>query len=183
MMRYVDGVVDLLLERTPGELISSIFVALVLAFVLAGLFSAWRRKTSDAILLLTCLALVVNLAGMLFSASYVRLSWTAPSGSERTFSPPSPSHFHHPGPPIGRAASFLRDAFGMADADRDGWLSVDEAATAAAKFVKEADESGKGAVDLQELVASIHHRYPPPRGAVPIEPGPPPEIAASDEHR
>jgi hypothetical protein len=182
MMKYVDAVVDLLVERTPGELISSLLVALALSFVLAGLFSVWRRKTSDAVLLLTCLALVVNLAGMLFSASYVRLSWIGQSGSERAFSPPSLSH--HPGLPMGRPPSFLRDAFGTADADRDGWLSVDEAATAAAKFVKEADENGKGAVDIQALLASIHHRYPPPRGVIPMEPPPPPpEIAASEELR
>ncbi len=66
----------------------------------------------------------------------------------------------------------------LADSDKDGRLSPDEAAKAAAKFIRDADTDKKGSIDAQALGRAMNKRMGPPPGFGPgvddDEPGGPP---------
>ena len=60
----------------------------------------------------------------------------------------------------------------LADANADGKLSLDEAATTAEKFVREADTEKRGFIDANALGRAINRRLGPPPG---FGPGGPPD--------
>lgn len=88
------------------------------------------------------------------------------------------------GPPPGDGPDDMPDDFGpgtflaqaiveAADANKDGRLSPEEAASAAAKFVREADTGKKGSLDGDALAAAMNRRMGPPPGFGPGGPGGP----------
>ncbi len=75
--------------------------------------------------------------------------------------------FGGPGGPPGRfgAGNFLAPlVFEATDADKDGRLSPEEAARAAERFVRDADSTKKGSIDLETLRDVMNRRMAPPPG-------------------
>jgi|GEM_PF-2082538 len=151
MNPQLNSIVDVVLDRSPEELIASVFTALVLALGLAGLFLLLRRRVSDTSTLIICLALGFNLVSMALAGAFVRYRFTNGMRTAAQASPPPGSH----GPRFGfggyRGSHFLvSQIMGAADANSDGFLTADEAAEAASQFVNEGSGTGDDAGRLNE---------------------------------
>ena len=176
MMRPdMESVINILLDRSPQEWVEGIMAALFLALGLAGANMAFRRwiKATDDSTPLVGLALIAIFAGMVIATLRVHLR-------ERDFSRPTadagPAGGQFRGGfPGSRTSSRMAELiFENADADHDGLLSTEEAATAAATFVKQADTGAKGALDRDVLIGIIRERLRPPGTAATPPPPPPP---------
>jgi hypothetical protein len=168
MNPQITSIVDVVVDRSPEELIGCVLTALVLALGLAGLFLLLRRKASDPSTLIICLALGSNLVAMTVAGAYVRYRLIGGRESNPGLPPPGARFEHQREFRITTMADRILRA---ADRDADGFLTADEAASAAAQFVKEADEDGDGQVDEERLRVALWTRMPP---AHPGMGGPPP---------
>jgi hypothetical protein len=180
MGSYKDSVVNMLLDRSPQEWIAAIGIALLLALAVAGALVACRRwlKVTDDTAPLVGLALLAIFAGMVFGGVYVRMEQRASARAAAEAAPPG-----GPGPGLGKGkgagggiGGFTTRMAGAiienADVDHDGVLSMEEAANAAAKFVKETDAGGKGGIDRQTLLNALRERLRPPGAAPAAAPAP-----------
>jgi hypothetical protein len=166
MRPYLESVINVMLDRKPEEWIEGIVVALFLALALAGASGALRRwkKAADETMLLVVPAIVVIFTGMVMAAGYVQLM-SKRAARPTEFVIPQGRPFRGPEGGSSRMADLILEA---ADADRDGRISTDEAATAAARFVKEAEVNGKSALDREALTTSLREHLRPPGGAPPF---------------
>jgi len=158
MNSQITSIVDVVLDRSPEELIGCVLTALVLALGLSGLFLLLRRKVSDTSTLIICLALGSNLIAMTVAGAYIRYKLTGGRQSNVESLPPGARSEQQREFRITMMANrILR----VADRDADGFLTVDEAASAAAQFVKEADEGGDGELDEERLRVALWSRMGP----------------------
>lgn len=180
MGRYASSVVNLLIDRKPDELIGAILLALILSLLLSGVYSVWRRKASDPTLLLTCLALVVNLVGMILAGGLVNMWWEKAKQQQ----PPVRSAFM-PGdrPPMppgeGRSILLARRIVEAADADHNGEITPEEAAAAAAAFIRQAEKDVGHTLDEPALRDALRGQLGPPPGYGPpmLPPGNLPDLS------
>ncbi|SIO58720.1 hypothetical protein SAMN05444166_5786 [Singulisphaera sp. GP187] len=163
MNPQVSSIVDVILDRTPEELIGGVFMALVLALGLSGLFHLIRRKVSDTSTLIICLALGSNLVAMTVAGAFIRSKFIGGRASGRDAIMAGP-HFPPPGMGGIRSSLIASRIFEAADLNSDRFLSADEAAFAAAQFVKESGEGGDAPLDEGRLRAAIRTRLWPHGG-------------------
>jgi hypothetical protein len=184
MRPYLDSALDVTLDRSPQEWIVGIVIALFLALALAGVNMAFRRwvKAKDDTVPIVGLGVITIFAGMVIGAMYFEVSRKVAAGPRSPGGGPGGPGGMPGGPGgggrgggggrmTGRMATLI---FENADADRDGLLSIDEAANAAAKFVHDSDTSGKGKLDRDALTSVLRQRLGPPGGASPAPGAPPP---------
>jgi len=172
MNRFLGSVVDVVVDRTPEQLIAAILIALVLSLGMATAFALLRQKMTDTTMLLTCLAMVVNIAGMTVAAGFVHSMKRVDEPGFRGSVPPGSMGEIGAGwrgqPGEGRSGSMARRIIEGADTNGDGKLSVDEASEAASMFVKETEEGREnGRIDEEVLRQAIRSRllsppFPPP---------------------
>jgi hypothetical protein len=170
MGSYKDLVVNTLLDRSPQEWIVAIGIALLLALAVAGTLVACRRwlKVTDDTAPLVGLSLLAIFGGMVIGGIYVQLERRGSAGMGADARPPG-APGQGQGKAQGKGAGFggfttrlAGTIIENADVDHDGVLSMDEAANAAAKFVKETDPSGKGGIDRETLQNALRERLRPP---------------------
>src|SRR5919199_471976 len=121
---------DFLLDRSPEELIAAGLAALALALAAAALHALARRKLHDSFLITTVTAFLACLLAMIGAAGFAAQATRGQAGAAYSFDHPPPGGF---GPGLTWGPRILQ----AADADRDGRLSPQEAADAAARFVRE----------------------------------------------
>jgi hypothetical protein len=182
MIETLRSTLDVFLDRSPGDLIGAVMIALVLALAMTGLYALRRKKTAEPLIVLIALMLVANVASMALAAGYLVKAWKSeakvPGGSTPTtgmwppsggFKPGVPGHSGSPGgPPAGPwcADPHVGQVFAVADLDKNGRLTPEEVAL----FVKRADSSGKGSIDERDFSSAVREHLAAPNGPV----GPPP---------
>jgi hypothetical protein len=157
MHDFFDALANVILDRSADELIGAVIVALGFSLAFTGLDFISRRKVRENRLPMIVAMIGANLASMAFAAGYIVYHRKArvASASER-----NQMISLRPEPIL--AESILR----AADKNEDGRLSSEEAAVAAAEFVRRADPTGNGSIDA----STLEHALPPggfPRGRRP----------------
>jgi hypothetical protein len=170
-MRYVTSTLDLILARSPEEVIGAILLASLMSVVTATLYSLSRRKLGDPTMLLAGMMLLVSVTSMVLAAGYVArgmkdTAFPGPGTSFQSFDNPPPGGF---GPGLTLAPQIMR----LFDTDHDGRLSPREAAGAAEGLVREADLNKQGYLDVGGLSGAISRRMEVPPGS---RPGGPPVV-------
>ena len=173
MNPQVSSIVDVILDRSPEELIGGVLMALVLALGLSGLFHLIRRKVSDTSTLIICLALSSNLIAMTVAGAFVRYKFTGGRPSARAMRSAEPQ-FAPPGMHGGRSGFIAGRILEEADLNGDGSLSSDEAVFAAARFVKESGDGEDGPLNEHQLRAAIWSRLGHSHGMMGMDWPPPP---------
>lgn len=161
MNPQVSSIVDVIVDRSPEELIGGVLIALVFALGLSGLFHLLRHKVSDTSTLIICLALSSNLVAMTAGAAFIRYKFTggrAQGSRSRSPEPPMPP----PGMPGSRTGFMAGRILEAADLNGDRFLSSEEAGFAAAQFVKEVGEGGDSPIDEGRLRMAIAARFMSP---------------------
>jgi hypothetical protein len=187
MIENLRSTFDILLDIKPGDLIGAVMIALTLALAMTGLYALRRKKMGEPMIVLIVLMLCANVTSMALAAGYLAKTWRAemrsPNDSARAAlrrppaSPVGPDHpwrhpGGHPGPPPGGPP--VSQIFAVADADRNGRLTPEEAAL----FVRAADSNGTGSVDVGAFYAAVRgHLSSPPAATVP------PQLPDPDESR
>jgi hypothetical protein len=145
---FFSSIGNVVVDRTPDELITAVIAALVLSLAMAGLYWIGRRDLRENLMPIVGLMIVANLLSMAVSAGYVARVKRKPVQSNNIGRGPH-------GAPAGLEAAWTDAIFRTADLNRDGLLSDDEASYAARQFVRSADSSGKGAIDPRSLGRAI----------------------------
>jgi hypothetical protein len=169
---YIESVIDALAERTAQELIAALMIALTLSLILSGLYILGKRKTSDALALMSILTLLGCTVSMALAAGYVQLTLRGGQPSAGRVVDAD----HRDLPPTNPESFLAQRLFKESDLDGDGLISGEEAARAAELFVRQADPSGKGMIDRQTLRMVLRPYLRPPPGTFqspPPPPGPP----------
>jgi hypothetical protein len=193
MIETLRSTLDAFIDRSPGDLIGAVMIALTLALAMTGLYALLRRRkpTSEPLTGLIVLMLVANVASMALAGGYLTKTWKAergvPGGEKPTtawwpppggFKPGVAGQSGSPGGPPGSpwcGDPNVGQVFAVADLDKDGRLTPDEVA----QFVRMADANGKGSVNEGDFYAAIRRHLSAPPGPV----GPPPPPANPDESR
>jgi hypothetical protein len=163
MKSFLDAILNSVLDMSAPTILGWVFLALLLSSPIAGLYAALRGGRRNLAMPLMGLALVANLVGMVVASGHARSLSDANARAVRTFAPrpppPPPDGSSPPpggGPEFGRfevpqSRSLGSRILAEADADHDSLLSPDEAAAAAAAFVRSAAVEGKESIDLATL--------------------------------
>ena len=178
MMEYLDRFYIGATEISSDEIIGALAIGMALAMACSGLCLLGRSRASNAFPVFCGLIFAVSAISMVVGIGHARYKYfgpprQAPLARASQNRPPffnghPPRHF------LGRA--LLHEA----DANKDGQLTPEEAA----QYVREADSSGRGWVNAQEIDQSrARHDAPPSVGEnppKPTAPGPnPPEPEVS----
>ena len=147
-MNWVHSIYDVVLDRSPEELLGAIGVAVALSMLFAGVFALLRRKVEDRVLLVIALMIVASVASMGLGAGYVtagkkhgpRLPFGTEEGSWVRYSAP---------------LNLSPRLMARCDADGDGRLSPTEASQAAAHFITALDDGREGSVDIARVIQAI----------------------------
>ena len=120
------------------------------------------------VMLMTIAGTSLAIAG-LYAASPqdVRKQAGAPGDSQKKAGPTMPG-----GPGFGPGMFLAPQVFEIADSDKDGRLTIEEATRAAEQFIREADAEKKGSIDAGALGLALNRRMMPP-GEGPGPGGPP----------
>jgi hypothetical protein len=185
MMDFLQSTLGAVLDRSTRELLGGVCLALVLSMGMTGLFALGRRKVGEQLSLLIGLMLVANVASMVLAVGYIahleRLD-TVSMPANMTFSPPDMRRPHPGGPGNGLEIRLSQRIFDLADRDKDGALTPEEASAAGSEFVRRTLEAnGQGRLDVTSMATALRaeHLIGPPhlpgRSAGPrlMETGPP----------
>jgi hypothetical protein len=179
----LESIFNIMVDRPPQEWIGGLMVALFLAMALAGAYMAFRRwtKVQDDTTPLVGLAVVVIFSGMVLAAVSSELKLKRPAvpagdSNERQRGGPGRgpgfgSGFGRGGGSTSRMADLILED---ADTDHDGRLSPEEAASAAGKFIEEADKDGETPLDRDALIELLREHLRPPGSPPPPPPDPDP---------
>jgi hypothetical protein len=147
MMRaFAEDVLDALLERQVHEIIGAVVVGLALSLCLYGFHRLVRRKVSDDMALMVSLFLLANVASTSMAIGYLRYR------AKREAIPASQSS--QPQPFLGWTAQVAQLYVGMADENRDGVISREEAS----RMIDRADENSDGVVSPEEMSRMIDRK-------------------------
>jgi hypothetical protein len=168
MLDFLRSSLDAIVDRSPKELIGAVIISLTLSLAFAGLYALRRRTTSDRLTLMVVLSLGTNVAAMLVVLGYFTYAQNLKMKAVE-----SVSHTRPPGPRgNGLELHLSQRILDMADRDRDGSLSSQEATDAAALFVQTSTStSGQSRrLDVSTLAEVLRGTLMPPPGTM----GPPP---------
>jgi hypothetical protein len=157
-MPLLNSIYDVILDRSPEEVLGAIGIAVALSIAISGFFALLRGKVGDRVLLVVVLLILASVASMGLGAGYI--AYAKGHSRKADFSrgegpPPGMGRF---GPRMALASRIM----GLADADGNGRLSPEEASEAAALFVVEADTTRDGSIDVASLEGAIGRRGGPP---------------------
>ena len=161
-----------LTTTTRKELIGALLLGWILALALAGVYALGRRRASDPRLLVGGLVFLASIASIALGLGYARGTGSPTLRADRVV---HEAAFRVP-TPLDAGDVLACRIFEQADSDEDGRLSPEEAARAAARFVRRLDPGGTGTIDLATLGRAVGDHLPPPPHD---PPGPPPTFAAS----
>jgi hypothetical protein len=131
-----------IVDRSADELIGAVIVAMGLSLAFAGLDFIARRKMQENRMPMIVLMIGANLVSMAFAAGYIVHHRKARGASASERNQLASARLE----PI-----LVESIFRVADKNDDGQLSTEEAAVAAAEFVRRADPTGNGSVDVPTL--------------------------------
>jgi hypothetical protein len=146
MHEFFEALANVILDRSADELIGAVIVALGLSFAFAGLDFIARRKVRENRMPMIMVMIGANLASMAFAAGYIvyhrkaRVASAAERNQMISLRPES---------------IMAESIFRAADKNADGLLSSEEAAVAAAEFVRRADPTGSGSIDASTLERAL----------------------------
>jgi hypothetical protein len=152
MTTFFTSVLNVVADRLPEELVGALLIALGLSLLMSGVFRLARRRVSDSLALICGQMILVSIGSMVLSAGYVR--YVADRDGVREASSFLASQ---PG-----RAMLVRRIFDAADTDADGRLAPEEAARAAALFVRSLETSGESAVDEDAIRNALRCRLMQP---------------------
>ena len=165
MLRFWEGLKNVLIDRSAQELIVALTIALALSLVVTGLYNLGRRKIHDGVMLMTGLVLMACIVSMLLAAGFLTRSRNVYLRSiERDAA--TRGMRVRPGPGI--ELPLARWIFDLADRDQDGSLSDEEAADAASRFIRMNSKDRKQPLDAEALAQVLRANLLPP-----FEPMPP----------
>jgi hypothetical protein len=168
MLDLFHSSLDAIVDRSPKELIGAVLISLALSLALTGLYTVRRRKTSDRFALMVVLSLGTNVVAMLVVFGYFTHAQNL-----KVKAVESVSHTRPPGPRgNGLELHLSQRILDMADRDRDGSISSQEATDAAALFVQTATTTNGQSrrLDVSTLAEAMRGTLMPPPGTM----GPPP---------
>ena len=182
MLKYLDAFYESVIDLSPDEMIGALVIGLGLAMACSGLCLLAHKKSPNPYPLLCGLIFVFCVSALAIGVGYTRIKYTAVARNGGRNNPnvhlgmgpfPGRPGGPHGGPPMAHRPG--RPWLQEADADRNGQLTPEEAA----QFVREADTTGKGSIDIAEFERSRRgHGGPPGPVAAPpgsVTPAPPPE--------
>ena len=146
MYDFFSSLANAVVDRSADELIGAVIVALGISLFFAGLDFVGRRKVRDARMPMIVVMIGANLASMAFAAGYlihIKHSRSTSAGERTEYASDRPYDV------------LVESTFRNADRNHDGLLSSEEAAVAAAEFVRNADATGKGLMDPPTLEHAI----------------------------
>jgi hypothetical protein len=149
MADVLASLANVFVDRSADELIAAVMIAVILALAMAGIYWIGRRKFSDVLMPMIVLMIVGNTLAMAVSAGYLMRARRRPLHIAHG---ESPIMFARGNPPLWPERQFVGTLFRVADTNRDGLLSPDEASQAITELVKKADSSGGGSVDADSLI-------------------------------
>ncbi|MDR3636991.1 MAG: hypothetical protein P4L84_24520 [Isosphaeraceae bacterium] len=159
MKGYWDSLQNVVIDRTPAELIGAIGIALVLSVTMTGLYQLGIRKVRDGVVLMTGLVVFACVISMAVAAGFLARSQYVNQGR---FAPVVARRGSHRGRG-GLEAHLARRLLALADRDKDGSLSAEEAADAAAAFTREAERTSRGPLAADALAEALRATvFPPP---------------------
>jgi Ca2+-binding EF-hand superfamily protein len=153
-MEHVTQTWNFLLDRTPGQLINALMIALTLALLGAGLHALGRRKVQDTTMLTVGVLLFAILTSMTLAASVAADLLDSGANPRRIL---RDRRAGGSGSELALGPLVLRGA----DSDGDGRIASDEVADAVAKFVREADPDEDGSIDARAVWKAAFPPMPP----------------------
>jgi hypothetical protein len=154
---YFTRALNALVDRSPGELIGAVGVALLLSLALVVAYIACRVKLRRLGLMLGALALLANFAGMMAVGAYLVMAQPEP---ERALEVPAEASADEV---VERVAGGMAPHILMQiDGDHNGYLTPEEAAAAADSFIRSITPQSKGGVDARALGEAMKGRVLPP---------------------
>ncbi len=142
MYDFFDALANAIVDRSADELIGAVIVALGLSLAFAGLDFIGRRKVRDARMPMIVLMIGANLISMAVAAGYLVHARRTRAALARE---------NAQGMPFMPNAILVESIFRSADTNHDGLISIEEASVAAGEFVRRADPSGNGMIDVPTL--------------------------------
>lgn len=148
-MGFLNTVFDSMVDRTAEELIGAMLMALSLSLAATGFYTLIRKRKEDRAMYMSGVVLVANLVAMVLAAGYVeqRQKGVGPVGSGGATIFPAMM----PAPNTEVEVVIAAGLIGLADTDRNGRISSEEAA----QFVGKVDVSGQGGADVGEVVRAL----------------------------
>ena len=162
MLDFFHSSLDAIVDRSAKELIGAGMISLVLSLAFTGLYALRRRKTSDRFALMVVLGLGTNVVAMLVVLGYFTYAQNLKMKAVESVSHMRPQERRGNGLELHLSQRILD----MADSDRDGSLSSQEATDAAALFVQTATStSGQSRrLDVSTLAELMRGALMPPSG-------------------
>lgn len=183
MALYWNSVYNALIDLPPAVLIGVLFLSLASALVISGIFTLLKKRVADTQMLLTVLLVASFAASATLGIGYERYTREQmkfpPGFSVRN--PNQQRDNNRGGHRFGSNAFFAQRIMELADADKDGRLSTDEASNAASEFIHTVAHGDDDSIDSRALgnsIRSILYRPPGSRfgshgfAASPQDPGP-----------
>ena len=168
MLDFFHSSLDAIVDRSPKELIGAIMISLALSLAFTGLYALRRRKTSDRLTLMVVLGLSTNVVAMIVVLGYFTHAQNLKMKAVESVSHMGPPEWRRNGLELHLSQRILD----MADRDKDGSISSQEATDAAALFVQTTTStSGQSRrLDVSTLAEVMRGTLMPPPGPM----GPPP---------
>jgi hypothetical protein len=159
MRQYLLTIYVAVTDISTNEVMAGLIIGFALALACSGLFLLARKWASDPLPLLCGLMFVVSAGSMAFGVGHSRYRVTKGLNTTGRSVAGSDRHSHRrpsPAPPMGLL--FSRDLLLAADADGNGQLTPEEAA----RFIRQADTTEKGWVDISDIDRARKGRVGPP---------------------
>jgi hypothetical protein len=162
MQNAWNALCEVVLDLKADQAITLVVMALFLAAGTSGIFRLISRGKTEVTTILTSVVLVSTLLAMFGSAAYLRYTRPRPGRGSQTI---RDGANRNPAQMVsGQAADNLARLLMEYDANRDGRLSAEEAATAASQLVIEtsaATGGQPGSIDSETLRRAIRRRMGP----------------------
>jgi hypothetical protein len=168
MLDFFRSSLDAIVDRSPKELIGAVMISLALSLAFTGLYALRRRKSSDRFTLMVVLSLGTNVAAMIIVVGYFTHAQNLKVKAVESVGHMWPQERRGNGLELHLSQRILD----MADKDRDGSLSSQEATDAAAIFVQMATSTScqSRRLDVSTLAEVMRGTLMPSLGPM----GPPP---------
>ncbi|MHC5537393.1 EF-hand domain-containing protein [Singulisphaera rosea] len=169
MQLYWNSVYNALIDLPPAVLIGVLFLSLALAMVVSGIFTLMKKRVADTQMLLTVLimaSLAISAAMGIGYERFAREQTKYPPGfTIRNPNQPRNQNNARGGQRIGSNTFFARRIMELADTDKDGRLSTEEASHAASEFIHSVSRGDHDSIDSRVLGNSIRSILYRPPGA------------------
>ncbi len=157
MKVFLDAVYESLVDKSPQHIVMALFLALAGGLIVAQLYHFLSRKAADPQVVLTGLVIFFLALAAVLGIGFERYT------RDLTFSKnavvPLANARRHPHSNID--FQIVRRILEIADTDKDGRLSPEEASEAAGLQVREAVRPNSESVDFRTLMHLVHYSLMP----------------------